>query len=229
MLLKFIASLVIFVALSLFVGRWLMNKAAGDRREPTQQEAAAIAAQQGPQVRAATNTPAPTQPIELKVSTAPWWEDLKWVIGLWFGAMVLYGDPQVLWTRWLAWPLATLMLLGSAIPAFSAWAEWRSGLTASASGLEFRDGTGFLKQVGWSQVGGVKLMAYYGRRATRQGLNAPTTLVLERETFLVLDKAGQTLLEVAAPLRPETAFVQLLDSVPAWAGVPVVQERSESR
>lgn len=107
MLFKFVLGLFLFVALSWLAGRWLTNKALGDGREPTPQEAAEIAARLGPQVRAPSSKLPPAEPIEMEVSRAPRWDDLKWIIGLWFGALVLYGDPDVLWTRWLAWPLPT--------------------------------------------------------------------------------------------------------------------------
>jgi hypothetical protein len=124
------------------------------------------------------------------------WTDLSWVPGL------LFGDPETLWTRWLAWPVAVAMLFGSALAVFSAWANWLVGLVATAGGVSYLDGTGYLKQSSWQQVGTVRLMRYCGRRATQQGPNAPTSRVLERETLQLLDKAGASQRVVDAPLRP---------------------------
>lgn len=98
---------------------------------------------------------------------------------------------------------------------------------ASASGLNYRNGIVTLQQAQRPQVGAVKLMACYGRQNIRSGPNSPTSRVLERETFLLLDKSGQMLLEVDAPLRPEVAHVQLLDALPVWTNVPVAQEEKD--
>lgn len=224
MVLKFAASLAVFVVLSLLLGRWLLNKASGDRREPLSPPAAVVAPATDPQLRVAGGRPLPTTPLTLRAASAPWWEDLAWLLGLWLAALILLGDPALLWTRWLAWPLAIALLLGSAVPALSALATWRAGLEAGPQGVTWHDGTGLRQQVAWSQVGGVTLRSYYGRRATRQGLNAPSSRVLERQTLLLTDPAGAPLLEVDAPLRPAEAFEQLLDAVPHWAGVPVRTE-----
>jgi hypothetical protein len=166
----------------------------------------------------------PATPLELKPSLAPRWEDLGWFIGLLFGALCLFSDPSILWTRWLSWPVAAGMVLLSCGSALSVVAHWRASVVASASGLAYRDGSGFLKQVAWSDVGAAKLMSYYGRRVVRQGTNAPTTLVLERQTLLLLDRAGRPLLEVDAPLRPPFQYQQLLDALPVWTGAPVMKE-----
>lgn len=221
MVLKFIAGLLVFVVLSLLVGRWLVDKAVGDRRAPTPEEAAALAAR-GPQVRTPSGHPPSAEPIVLKTATGPMWENLKWTIGLWFGALVLYGDPTVLWTRWLAWPLGTLMLLGSTVPALALWSEARAGVVTSASGLEFRNGTGVLQQIRWPQVGGVRLVTYFGRRGSDRTTVASSSRVRERETLQLLGLNGEPLLELDTPLRPEAAFQQLLDALPAWTGVPVL-------
>lgn len=205
----------------------LFRLVAGDRREATPAEQAQQAAEKaasGPRTLPRGTQPPPGEPLVLKPAASSWGSDLAWAIGLWFGALCLFGEPGLLWTRGLAWPAAVVMLLASIFPVVSGIARWRAGLTASAQGLEWRDGTGILKQLDWAQVRQVRLVQTWSLRATRQGLNAPKTRVAERLLLVFADAGGTPQIEIEAPLRPEGDYRRLLEAIPAWAGVPVVLE-----
>lgn len=224
---RFLAGLVAMLGVGALVAFVLFRLATGDRREATPAELAQQAAEKaasGPRTLPRSTQPPPTDPLVLKPAASSWGRDLAWVIGLWFGALCLFGDPSLLWTRWLAWPAALVMLLLSIFPIVSGVANWRAGLTASASGLEWREGTGILKQLDWAQVRDVRLVQTWSLRATRQGMNAPKTRVADRLLLVFADAGGRPQIEIEAPLRPEADYQRLLDAVPAWAGVPVVLE-----
>lgn len=222
---KYLLIIAVVVVLAVLAGRWLLDMARGDRREPTPQELAAIqAAQRSPQPVASTGRPAPSGPLELRVAWGAMWEDISWVIGYAFAALCLFGDPSLLWTRWLAWPVATIALALCAASASAVHTLWSQRLVVSPAGVESWQGDRLDKRLAWSEVRAVRQVDTLRTYSARQGSNSPTTTAVGKQRLLFLDAAGQELLSVVAPMRPDEDYQAFLDAVPAWTGAPLTRE-----
>lgn len=216
--------MIAFVALSLIFGRKIMHWVGGSRREPTAEEWKEIQVRQGVQPVPTTHRPPPTHPIEMKVASAALRDKAAWIVGFLFGALCLFGDPSILWTRWLAWPVATAMLIFAVAEMAMAWSQWNTRLVASDTGVELRRGLAVDKSVRWEQVAVVRLFSYLAEVNVRQGTNAPKTTLVTSRTLALLDKSGTKLLEVPEPLRPEETYRMFLDAVPVWSSIQPTKE-----
>jgi hypothetical protein len=210
---NFLLESVVFIAIGLLVGYALWRWAIGNRQDATPEQMAEINARPKVQTVAPTGSALPATPIQLKLASAPVRNSAYWAIGFAFGSLSLFGDPSLLWGRWLAWPVAGVMLLLAFLGGVFTWSDWRSRLVASATGVELHSGFSVDKRVRWEQVGAVRLIEHW----------ADTEL--SRCSLLLLDKQGETLLDIDEPLRPPETYRTFLDAIPVWSGVPVVREK----
>lgn len=223
MLFKFLLGAIVFVALALLIGHQLMQMVRGDKVQ------GGVTDQQGARAQpvmglAQVSAPvASTQPIELKLATDAWWGGASWAIGLMFGVAVLAFEPGLLWSRWLAWPVAFGMLVFSALSGLSAWADWNARLIASPAGIELRGSAALQTRFGWDRLAAVRQVEHWARPHPSK----PAGTYVARRTLLFIDRQGVSLLEVDEPLRPPELYRAFLDAVPAWSGVAVTQERRE--
>lgn len=219
-----LAAMVVFVVLALLFGRWMMKAARGGRRAPTAEEVRQIASRQGPRVVPTANRLPTTPELEMKIASASIGDKAMWAFGLSFGALCMFSDPSILWSRFLSWPVGAGMLFLALGNAAFCWSEWRARIVASSRGIEKRVGASVEERILWKQVAQVRLMAYLTQRVTRQGMNAPTTTCVDRRAIVFLDGAGQVLMSIPEPLRPEQTYRMFLDAVPVWSDSPLTQE-----
>lgn len=226
--LRFALYFIVIVGGALWAGPRIMRFALGDRREPTAEEWRQIEAARVKVVPPPAGATMPAAPLELRLPHNVWVRALWLVVALPIGALVLAGQPDLLYTRFLAWPVAFGMALGGLAEGASLYSALTTRIVVSSSGIEVHAPDAATQRVEWRAVAGVRLVEWMSRRNVRQGTNAPTTLVRERLTLSMLDASGRPLLQVEAPLRPAAAYDQLLAALPLWTGRPVTTEQVRS-
>ncbi|MFN7977823.1 MAG: hypothetical protein U0P30_06775 [Vicinamibacterales bacterium] len=228
MALRFVLFFLVFVLMvggGLWAGPRLLRLALGDRREPTAEEWRQIEAARVKVVPPPAGATTPTAPLELRLPHMAWVRAVWLVVALPIGALVLAGQPDLLYTRFLAWPVAFGMVIGALVEGSGLYSALATRVVASSSGIEVHAPDAATQRVEWRNAAGVRLVEWMSRRNVRQGTNAPTTLVRERLTLSVIDAGGRPLLQVEAPLRPAAAYDQLLAALPFWTGHPVTTEQ----
>jgi hypothetical protein len=160
--------------------------------------------------------PPPAGPIEMRRTSASIGDTWMWAIGFFCSAVGVALFPDVLWTRWLAYPVAAVLLVLAAGATYIAVGQRSQRCVADAKGV---DAWG-LEQVAWKDVASVTLVEERaGARSRRVG-------VLNR--YLLLEsKAGEELLRLEEMAPPEQ-YRRFLDAIPAWTGRPV-QEKTVLR
>jgi hypothetical protein len=153
--------------------------------------------------------PPPAGPIEMRRTSASIGDTWMWAIGFFCSAVGVALFPDVLWTRWLAYPVAAVLLVLAAGATYIAVGQRSQRCVADAKGV---DAWG-LEQVAWKDVASVTLVEERaGARSRRVG-------VLNR--YLLLEsKAGEELLRLEEMAPPEQ-YRRFLDAIPAWTGRPV--------
>lgn len=223
--LSFLLGTVAVVFLGLLLARFFLRMAIGDKiTDPTPQELAEIAAAAAPQVLPTSGAPPPATPLALRLPSETWRSSAQWALGSAFGALCLFGDPSLLWTRWLAYPAAIALLLVALISTWGAWSEWHQRLVVTAVGLERREGSAVAASLRWSDVATVVLMEQWASRL-KGGSSIGNGRYLVSRKLIFADAQGRTLLELPEPLRPAQVYRQFLDAIPAWTGVRVVRQR----
>lgn len=170
----------------------------------------------------AGTTAPPDTPIQMRIAGATRRDDWYWSAGLLFGALCLFGDPTYLWTRWLTYPAAVLMLLGSIAAGFSGWAGLRRHMEASARGFETIERFGW-KMITWDQVGAVRIIETHITHLDSGGNRTMSQSVDYQLIFI--DRQGAVLDRIPVPLEPTEAYELFLGAVPHWTGKPVIKER----
>jgi hypothetical protein len=160
--------------------------------------------------------PPPARPIEMRRTGASISDTVMWAIGFFLVAVGLAVFPDVLWTRWLAYPVAVVSLALAAGVAYVAVGQRNQRCVADANGVDVWG----LERVAWKDVASVTLVEERaGSRSRRVG-------VLDR--YLLLEsKAGEELLRLEE-LAPPEEYRRFLDAIPAWTGRPV-QEKTVLR
>jgi len=225
---RFLLLFVLMVGAGLWAGPRLMRLALGDRREPTADELRQIQAARVRQVPPPAGVTVPATPIELRLPHMAWVRAAWLVVALPLGALVLAGEPGLLYTRFLAWPVALGMLIGALVEGAGLYSALATRIVASSTGIEMVAPDAATARVAWRQVAGARLVDWMSERNVRQGTNAPKTLVRERQSLVLLDAAGVSLLALEVPLRPAASYDQLLAALPLWTGRPVTTEQVRS-
>ncbi len=222
--LKALLLIAVFVVLAVWAGHWLMQRVRGDRVVPTPEESARIEAERRqPQVVATAQRPPPTVPITLRLGWTALWPTLSWFIGWWFGALCLWGEPTLLWTRWLGWPAAVLLTLFGIAEGVTLWGLLQQRLVVSPEGVALWHGAQLQRELRWHEVRAVRQVDQLRRYATDMNSSAKTTRV-DRQWLHFLDAEGQPQIAIGAPLRPAADYQALLDAVPTWTGQPLTRE-----
>lgn len=225
MALRFLLYFALIVGAGLWAGPRLVRLALGDRREPTAEEWRHIEAARVKVMPPPAGATMSATPLALRLPHMAWVRALWLVVALPFGALVLAGQPDLLYTRFLAWPVAFGMVIGGLAQGVELYSVLATRIVASSSGIEVHAPGAATRRVAWRDAAGVRLVEWMSKRVTRQGSNAPTTLVRDHLSLCVLDAAGHPLVDVEAPLRPAAAYDQLLAALPHWTGRPVTTEQ----
>lgn len=158
--------------------------------------------------------------IVMRVSSdarATW---LFWAASGLIAAGALVEFPDVLWTRWLSYPASLGALALCGLMLLIAWMQEFQRVVADAQGIELRSemtrGTESDTKVAWAQVGAVKRVAVYMRKAAHMGGDQ-----FVRREFVLLDRDGAELLNLEDPLDPPERYQRFLESIPRWTGLPV--------
>jgi hypothetical protein len=134
-------------------------------------------------------------------------------------AVALVQFPDVLWTRWLSYPAAFGALAICGLILVIALNLEIQRVLADARGVEVRS-AGFpapsSEKIAWDQVGTVKQVEVYVKKARGYGPNE-----LTKREFVLLDRGGEELLNLEAPLDPPENYRRFLEAIPRWTGLPV--------
>lgn len=145
------------------------------------------------------------------------------VVLLHFG-LDFVAEPEKLWTRWLAYPVGILMVLGGLITLAASLTLWCKRLKVDANGLVLHEGPWSSTTIAWTTVASVSIVEVWITVTS----NGEEPFEEKRRTgskLLVRDASGGELLSLDEPMRPEARYRIFLDTIPAWRGIPVVQER----
>lgn len=158
--------------------------------------------------------PPPAGPIEMRRTGASIGETWMWAIGFFCSAVGLALFPDVLWTRWLAYPVAAVLLVLAAGAAYIAVGQRNQRCVADANGVDVWG----IERVAWKDVASVTLVE---ERASSQ-YRTRRAGVLAR--YLLLEsQAGEELLRLEE-LAPPEEYRRFLDAIPAWTGRPVQEK-----
>ena len=95
--------------------------------------------------------PPPAGPIEMRRTSASIGNTVMWAIGFFLVAVGLAVFPDVLWTRWLAYPVAAVSLVLAAGVAYIALGQRSQRCVADANGVDVWG----LERVAWKDVASV--------------------------------------------------------------------------
>lgn len=165
---RFLLYVVVIVGAGLWAGPRLLRMARGDRREPAAEEWRQIEAARVKTVPPPAAT-MPATPLELRLPHVAWVRAAWLVVALPVGALVLAGDPSLLYTRFLAWPVAFGMLLGALAAGAELYAALTTRIVASGAGLEVVAPDAVAQRVAWRDAAGVRILERTSKRVTRQG------------------------------------------------------------
>jgi len=63
----------------------------------------------------------------------------QWAVGFLLSAVGLARSPDVLWTRWLVYPVAAILLFLSVVVVTGVMGKWKERIVANAVGVEIRE------------------------------------------------------------------------------------------
>ena len=201
----------IVVALVLRGTLYLMNWM--DRNSEKENQAPAVVPQPPPLV-----TP-PDSPIEMRLPKITIGKYLLYAVSFLIGCIWLLRYPETLWTRWLAYPAALVLLALTGVMLYVTFYQNKERIVADRDGIEVRVAGEAPEKVNWSQVGTVKILKV---EAKIKSTSALTRLV--GTYFQLLDREGGELLKIDDPLAPSEAYQLFLDCIPTWTGLPVQRE-----
>lgn len=172
--------------------------------------------------------------LVMQVGSAQLGDTLYWAVGFFLSAVGVVECPEALWTRWLSYPAAFVALLLVGVMLLVAMGQRLQRVVADSGGMRVLTETRGLPPltipnadttdltepetvVAWKQVGAVKRIEVKARRASRQ---AGGSIVLRHE-FVLLDREGRELLNIAEPLDPPDRYQRFLEAIPRWTGLQV--------
>jgi len=198
---------------SLYLSDWMLRKS-----EP---------ATEAPPV--ATAPPREVTPPESPIEMRPSWEtilrrNLLYAAGFLFVSIWLLWYPQTLWTRWLAYPAALVLLALAGVVLYAAFHQKKERIVADREGVEVRLVGETPRKVKWSQVGTVKILEVRARTKFDSAMTRSSGTY-----FLLQDREGIELLKIEEPLAPSEAYQLFLDCIPAWARLSIQRETQTRR
>jgi hypothetical protein len=163
-------------------------------------------------------------PIEIRAVLKEFYTTLIMPIGLIVAAFLLYRYPDFMWTRWLGYPFATVLLLVGIGVIWAAFPERSRRIRADLDGIQIQDGHGARKFV-WTDVAGLK------RKITTQQVGSHRTYITKEvlHHFILLDYSGHELLNLNEdePMEPVQDWLKLFAYIPQRTGLPVTKEFRE--
>ncbi len=165
-------------------------------------------------------TAPPAAPIEMRRTSRDIGNTATWPIGFLIAAIGLAFYPDLLRSRWLAYPVAAVLLVLATGMVFAVRGERRERFRADADGIEVR-GWQATQRVAWKDVASVTMVEARRVSSTHTGGD-----FLSRHLSL-RSKGGEELLRLEE-LAPPEEFRRFLNAIPGWTGHPV-QEKTERR
>lgn len=166
----------------------------------------------------------PDSPIEMRLPKITIGIYLLYAAFFLIGCVMLLRYPDILWTRWISYPAAPVLLALMGVMLYVAFYQNKERIVADRDGIEVRVVGEILKKVSWSQVGTVKILEVETRIKSDSALTR-----LSGRYLLLQDREGGELWKIDEPLAPSEAYQLFLDCIPAWTGLPVQRETQTRR
>ena len=180
--------------------------------------------------------------IVMQATSAQVGDTLMWALGFFLSSVGLVEVPDALWTKWISYPAAFVLLLLMGLMLLISMGQKLQRVEADSSGIQvFTETRGFRPQdlpesgtselddpesnVKWAQVGAVRLVRKY-TKSSNSRRSGTSTLV--SSNFVLLDHNGKELLSISEPLAPPDRYKLFLESIPRWTGHQV-EEISTSK
>lgn len=174
------------------------------------------AAQRWEQAQQASPSPAP---VRLVILNGVDWFSMNWGVFVVLAALALASSPETLWTRWLAWPAALVMLaVGGALVA-AGWPKPNQVLEVGPAGVTLHTGTsdaGEAQRRSWAQI---ERTAILRRTSSAVNRNPPRD-----EKLVFFEAGGKRFVAIEVPMKLDDEWNRLLQSLRAWSGRPLQSE-----
>ena len=174
------------------------------------------------------------RPIELKNAGGGVFSTLMLAVAIFVAAFLLYRNLDFMWSRYLSYPVATLIALFGGFMAWSAFFTKAPGIHADQRGIVVNTVDG-RRQFLWEDVAALK-----HEIVTREVLHRPfqnshrndfiSTTDEVSHTFILLDSAGKELLKLNedAPMKPFEDWMRLRGYIRGRTGLPVEEAIRQS-
>jgi hypothetical protein len=140
-----------------------------------------------------------------------------YAVGFLAGAIAMLVFPDLLRTRWFAYPVGIVLLLLGGLCVYISWSQKKEIIVADRNGIEVRAEGKVIDKVGWNQVGKVKILKIEHRKSR-------TAIATSEDRYFILeDPKGEELFRAEDPLSPSEAYTLFLDSIPAWTGLKITR------
>jgi hypothetical protein len=160
----------------------------------------------------------PDRPIEMRPAEGESGDKLLYAVGFLLAGLGMLVFPDMLWSRWLAYPAALVLLVLSGFSFHMTYGLKNQTLVADGKGIEIREKGEVIDKIAWSDVGTVKIQVIEHRKSTR------SVAVEKDRNFLLLDRSGELVLTIAEPLTPPESYRLFLNCIPSWTGLTVEHE-----
>jgi hypothetical protein len=135
----------------------------------------------------------------------------------------LFRAPDILWTKWLAWPAAAVAILIGVMIVLAAYDHKHTVVRADANGIS-ETSRWSKKELAWTQVG--KLVRVRRTRREYSQVNRRYSTRTSGFTWVLSDRDGRELMKIDEDMVPAEGLQRLLRYVPTRTGLPV-EERTE--
>lgn len=204
------------VVVALLIGSVLYVYESMNRREQAAIEAAGKAPAAA--VQPAKPVTPPDRPIEMRPASGSFAEEFIISLGFLMACIGLLIFPDVLWTRWLSYPVALVLLIVSGASFSSTWAVRNKTIAADRSGLEIRVKGKIVEKIAWTDIGMVMTLKIEHRKSN-------SAIATSTSRYLVMEnRGGEEIFRIDEPLTPPEAYVLFLECIPSWTGLKVRRE-----
>ena len=139
-----------------------------------------------------------------------------------FGFSVgLYRAPDILWTRWLAWPAAAALFVAGVLISLAAYDHKHTVLRADANGMR-ETSRWTAKELAWTQVGKIVRLRRTVREYSQTNRRYRTRTAAF--TWVLSDRNGTELMKIDEAMEPAEALNRLLRYIPTRTGIAAEQK-----